>query len=615
MTKLKKILTVFVAAFAVVLCAAAFAACGGNSSTGGNGGGNETPTEKQFTGITFNDKTCTYDGTQKSVLIDGTLPQGTSVEYENNTATNAGTYNATATLKGEGYKTATLTAVLKINKAQFGEIAFDGANVVYDGKAHSLFVDNALLPAGTSVSYENNGKTEKGEYEVVATLTNPNYVTKKLTAKLKIYSLADVAKNLVNAVLNRPEPWSFLPEAFKPETMAYNSMPVGREQMSGFVNVSTFGKRLIGKQMNVVYDVLDKVESALGGANAVFTAGDAIATVYQNFIDKNPDNYDVFTGSVTIGGVQFKLKIESANGIARIMAGNGTVSVELANKTVNGVSTDEGRIQITDGVALKYEATPTTLKLAVKYTLDGKGMLQQIDFARNGSAVAGHLYEYIGTDSTGLKTSAVIAANSSVTCIVSNKRETDDLQTQAYEEVYNSKTGEMIGGEVAEKVDVKGIKVDFDTLWLNLYDLGSNLISVRVEKDQNTMNADTIYINGNSKAIKTKLVGGLSMKAASRRFDIEMKDVWYIVAENDGGKITYKKQKTAIPMLCVQREQLATLSQDFNEKNNVALTVTTNIDAVMNNFELLKETFTELKDLVSYDTIVAYIGTKNSFFN
>lgn len=610
----KKLLVALSTLLIALVIALSFSACGSNNTPpNGNGSGGDTqnPTLNQFSGITFESKTYVYDGTEKTVTISGSLPQGTQVSYENNAQTNVGAYSAKATLTCEGYQTKTYTATLTINKAVFGEIEFASANVKYDGKAHSLLIDESTLPQGTTVTYSNNGKTETGEYEVTATVSNPNYVTKTLKATLKIYNLTDVAKNFVNTVLQRPEPWNFMPEALHPEAMAYSAMPAGRDDMQSFVNISTFGKRLIGKQMNVLYDILDKTESALSGANTVFTAGEAIAKVYQEFIDKNPDNYDVFTGSVTIGGVTFSLKIESSNGLARIMAGNGTISIELSNQTINGVKTDIGRIQITDGVALKYEATATTLKLAVKYTFDGTGMLQQLYFERNDGAVAGHLYEYVGNDSTGLKTSAVIASNSSITSIVSNKRETDDLKTQAYEEVYNSVTGQMIGGEVTENVS----SINYDTLWLNLYDL-QGLTSIRVEKDQNAMNADTIYINGSSEAIKTKLVGiSGGSKATSRRFDIEMKDVWYIVAENKDSEITYKKQKTAIPMLFVQREQLSTLSADFNEKNNVTLTVKSNTNAITQNFDLLSDSFIELKDAVSYDGIIAYIGEKNSFFN
>ena len=53
---------------------------------------------------------------------------------------------------------------------------------------------------------------------------------------------------------------------------------------------------------------------------------------------------------------------------------------------------------------------------------------------------------------------------------------------------------------------------------------------------------NTIYINNNSNPIQTKLVGGVSLKMASRRFDIEMKDLYVYVYDEEEGTVT----KTAI---------------------------------------------------------------------
>ncbi|MDE7082291.1 MAG: MBG domain-containing protein [Clostridia bacterium] len=611
----KRLLILFFALLIAAAVALTFTACDqGNGSSGSEteeSGGQDTPTLKQFAGITFANVSFVYDGSEKTVTITGNLPQGASVEYENNKATNAGNYNAKATLTCEGYQTKALNATLVINKAEFGEIEFEGANVLHDGQVHSLSVDESALPVGTTVSYINNDKTDTGEYEVTATISNPNYVTKTLKATLKIYSLADVAKNLVSSVLNRPEPWDFLPEALSLENMAYSSLPVGgmegSNSFASFVNVNNIGKRPIGKQMNVVYDVLGYTDTALSGANVVFTAGDAIASVYQNFINTHPEDYKSFTGSVTIAGSTFKLKIETQQDTVSLFIGNGTVNAELSTDGTN----DYCRIQLTNGIALKYQSTDQSLKLAVEYTVSGKGVLQQLEFIRNDNAVLGYLYEYFGTENTGIKTSAVIYSNSVYTAIVSNKRETEDLLIHAYEEIYNSQTGAMIGGEVTENVS----KIDYDTLWINLYDV-SGIISVKVEDATNGTNLDTIYINGNSSPIKTKLVGiAHPTRATSRRFDIEMKDVWYVVATTDAnGKISYQKTKTSIPLLFVQSDYVDSFNTDFKSENNVSATILTSVNVITGNFTTLSELFAEVKDLVDYDAIVTFIGSKSSFF-
>ena len=71
-------------------------------------------------GVTFEDLTTTYDGAEKSVLLSGELPQGLTVTYQNNAATDAGTYEATASFAGDEqnfHPVDSMTAVLTIEKA------------------------------------------------------------------------------------------------------------------------------------------------------------------------------------------------------------------------------------------------------------------------------------------------------------------------------------------------------------------------------------------------------------------------------------------------------------------------------------------------------------------
>ena len=159
---------------------------GSSSDTGG-----ETVLE-DITGVSFNSATYTYDGMVKTITVSGDVPSGVSVSYKNNSATDAGTYNATATLSGEGYNTLTLNATLTIEKTQITGISFSSASYEYDTFEHSIqIVGN--VPSGSSVTYKYNGVettgvTEVGTYTVVATITNKNYETLSLTAYLYITS-------------------------------------------------------------------------------------------------------------------------------------------------------------------------------------------------------------------------------------------------------------------------------------------------------------------------------------------------------------------------------------------------------------------------------------------
>ena len=146
------------------------------------------PTElKKITGVTFSNITYTYDGKQKTIAVSGTLPTGVSVDYTSEKGTDAGTYNAIATLSGEGYETLVLKATLTISKADITGIDFSNKTVVYNGKNQKLLI-SGTAPDGTNVEYKNNEGTAVGTYNATVTISGKNYNTLTLTAKLIIKS-------------------------------------------------------------------------------------------------------------------------------------------------------------------------------------------------------------------------------------------------------------------------------------------------------------------------------------------------------------------------------------------------------------------------------------------
>ena len=78
------------------------------------------PPSYQFENIEFNDQEFIYDGEFHSIVVEGELPEGTTITYKsnNNVNTNSfkevGIYYITATVECEFYNTITLTATLKI---------------------------------------------------------------------------------------------------------------------------------------------------------------------------------------------------------------------------------------------------------------------------------------------------------------------------------------------------------------------------------------------------------------------------------------------------------------------------------------------------------------------
>ena len=115
----------------------------------------------------------TYDGKEKTIELVG-IPDNVEVTYENNKATNAGTYNATAIIEYDenNYNITNdehlvLTKQWSINKAKIdmGSVKWDYSATqpyTYDGNEKEVKLIN--LPEGISVNYENNTATNAGTY-------------------------------------------------------------------------------------------------------------------------------------------------------------------------------------------------------------------------------------------------------------------------------------------------------------------------------------------------------------------------------------------------------------------------------------------------------------------
>ena len=83
--------------------------------------GSVTVTEKpkeDIKDVTLADAEYTYDGSPKSLVVKGKLPEGAKVAYENNEKTDAGIYDVTAKITAPGYNDKVLSSKLTINKKE-----------------------------------------------------------------------------------------------------------------------------------------------------------------------------------------------------------------------------------------------------------------------------------------------------------------------------------------------------------------------------------------------------------------------------------------------------------------------------------------------------------------
>ena len=152
-----------------------------------NGGIEVTEKPKEnFTGLSIEDKTVTYDGTAQTIEVEG-APTDATVEYTytkvvegNDTvdkAIDAGTYKVTATVSKEGYNNWEDTATLTINKKALTLKGVEVADKVYDGTVEATVANQGTVEGLADADKDNEGKFTYGVN--TATFADKNVGTDK----------------------------------------------------------------------------------------------------------------------------------------------------------------------------------------------------------------------------------------------------------------------------------------------------------------------------------------------------------------------------------------------------------------------------------------------------
>ena len=163
-----------------------------------------------------------------------------------------------------------------------------------------------------------------------------------------------------------------------------------------------------------------------------------------------------------------------------------------------------------------------------------------------------------------------------------------------------------------ETKTVSAVSVTFNTLWFNLNDISGISNICYVDADHATDdNSEGFHLNNSTKACVTKNVGGLSLKTASRRYDIEDRKQYFYGYQN--GELT--EFETNIPMMFVQEEQLSSFNSDVNSKNSyLDLNVTLSqyhLSKIESDYGSLIDVFIENKDDISGEYIETFVGSAN----
>jgi hypothetical protein len=177
--------------------------------------------------------------------------------------------------------------------------------------------------------------------------------------------------------------------------------------------------------------------------------------------------------------------------------------------------------------------------------------------------------------------------------------------------MYDKTSGKLLGYEVLETVDLPVVgTINLDTLWFNLSDV-SGINQIRYDSS-----AKKFYVNNSSKAWEPVKVGTFEdpLRMNSRKFDIEFRTQYFYYYDAVSGD--YVKVSAEVPMLFVQEKDFATIEDTISDKNNVNLDITasaTDLQVLMSSYDIMVPTFIEIKDLVTEELIIAYIGEKLVF--
>lgn len=593
----------------LVLAMLALAACGGGGETPdepGNNGGGETKTYYTISWVDENGTNITSTQVEEGTAPAYTYTVTDTAEWDYTfegwcTAADGEPLSAIPAASANATYYAKVSAVKQKYTVSFntlGGSAVDAQTVEY-GSTAQLPED----PTYDGYRFVGWSTTEGGTETADLTIA----VTGNVTYFAVWNEVVDV-KGLLSALLNgyQLDPMSYIPEQMLP---TYSANLVDADDIisdySSFVNTSaiTYG---FGEQWQMVLDNLQQSQTFFSVLSIVDAISASSITAFNNYFDSNPADtaHHEFENGI------YNITINYTNGILYYVVdftanlpvfGEQTAQIALSLDAQTGERV--GRIQIGDANALRYTITENSYEFAIKYAGVRRAMFS-ITRGANGN-VAGMIHEYLGVSGVGTSSAAEFIITDDYVSVVGNKADGMLLFTGYITELYDAQSGRLYGYEVKETLS----SIEYNTLFFRLDDVaGINTLKYLAGDDDT---AATFYVNGSNDAWTAKKVGGLSLKALSRRFDIEYRTQY--VYSYDATNESYVAYKVQVPMIFVQEENFDTFAADVKSANDINISVALSnsvLSKILLDYDVLIPIFIANKDLVTADLIVAYIGEK-----
>lgn len=479
--------------------------------------------------------------------------------------------------------------------------AVEAQSIEYGSKA-------TLPEEPTLEGYIFGGWYKDAEYTTEASFDDAVYTATTYYAK---WNQELTVKAVLKALLSgyKMNPYSYLPEAMRPEYEA-NLVTDGDvvTDYSGFVNTSSIASHGFGEQWNMILSNFNQSQVFFNILSVVEGLTSTSIATFEQYIDKNPAetaSYNFSSGiyNVTIdfdGEKMFYVLDYTANIPA---LGEQTIQIALSLEVESGEKTV--RVQIGDANALYYSINENKYEFAIKY-LGVRRAYFSVEEHDDGTKT-GHIYEHLTVSSVGISSAADFYITDEYVSAVGNKADAF-LGFKGYIcEVYDVKTGRMLGYEVKETLS----SINYDTLWFDL-DCFTGINSIKAVENDGKY---TFYVNGSSTPWANKKVGGISATMLSRRFDIELRTQYFY--KYDAATESYVQVSALVPMLFVQEAYYDSLSDDVKSANS-SITLSSLVDEdtlakIKSDYSSYVSAFIETKDSMSSEAIIAFIGDKITF--
>lgn len=405
-----------------------------------------------------------------------------------------------------------------------------------------------------------------------------------------------------------PDPYAYIPESMRPGA---RTLPDGTiTDYSDFVNKSLLPSRGYGEQWHMITDNLTQSEKFFSALKAVEGLTTTSVSTFQNYLDQNPGSTAHHTFASGIYNVTIDYDGKTMTYVLDYtttfpVLGEQTAQIALSMDVATGEKTV--RIQLGAPNALTYKASGHSYEFAIKY-LGVRTACFRVEKKADGT-VEGRINEYLTVAGKGLHSAADFYIGDDYVSAVGNKASGIPGFTGYINEVYETKTGKLLGYEVRETLS----SVVYNTLWFDLSDV-SGITSVKYREATGEESA-AFFVNGSDAAFTTKNVGGIGGKMFSRRFDIELRTQYFYKYNAELG--TYEEVAVKVPMLFVQVEQYDTLTKDIAAENkgiNASIVISAgSLKKIKDDYATLIDAFIENNSDLTEDDIRRIIGDAVTF--